>query len=764
MSSDSSESGERHDPGREWPREGAYDAQLSFDVPPVKAPEPIESIVKRDGRVVPFDRRKIADAIYRAIEPADGHSRVRAESLASGVTIYLAKRLAGQAPTVDQVNDAVERVLIEMGHVETALAFIRYRDKRSRIRQLRGGDMRAVLSELAEARTGDDAPAGVEPPSSLFVRTSDERLAGWNRLRIVDALVREARMERGLAELIAVEVERQIGAANVKTMTASLVRELVDAKLIEHGLEEYRRKHMRLGVPLYDAEQIICVPNQGESEMAQSPASTDVALANRVKREFALTQVFSQELADAHLAGDIHLHGLGYIDRLHRCTLSPDYVRRFGAGGTASRPPRDAGSLVSQLGQCHGAMQNHFGAGIRWDAVNCRLAPSMDGTDREAVQHLAHLLLVGLGRAGGLTGQRLPAGGIELCWNIPDHLREVPDSGRNRFVDCLPMARQFARAVLEAYLERELTGGKGTGTRLDVPIGSEFFDTPGSEAFLRDAVEVALRRGQVCFTFDRDGSAFPPPETSWQPLQVMLHAVSVNLPRAAMRAGSEGALGDFLEVQVNKAVRAHLEKREFIERLLAFGGLGPLGLLAARASGHPLLDLDRTVFGLGIVGLNECVQCLSGQQLHESDEALGLGIRIVARLNACCEHIGSRDDLRLVLGQTDDDRVCRRFATLDLHEHAEAAASLVKAHPVTQDLFYTPGAQLACGPSVNSIEHARCAGQFHRLVPGGARVPIILSEEQTSADAIVSFIQKVHFTTHARGLTFVQEYDLHRSA
>ena len=108
---------QRREPGLEQPREGMYDAQLSFDSPCFKGPEPIESIIKRDGRTVPFDRQKIADAIYRAIEPTDGHERARTESLASGVTIYLAKQLHGQPPTVDQVNDAVEKVLIENGHV-----------------------------------------------------------------------------------------------------------------------------------------------------------------------------------------------------------------------------------------------------------------------------------------------------------------------------------------------------------------------------------------------------------------------------------------------------------------------------------------------------------------------------------------------------------------------------------------------------------------------------------------------------------------------
>ena len=62
-----------------------------------------------------------------------GTDRDRAENLASGVAIYLAKKLKGSVPTVDQVNDAVEKVLIEMGHARTALTYARYRDRRDRL-------------------------------------------------------------------------------------------------------------------------------------------------------------------------------------------------------------------------------------------------------------------------------------------------------------------------------------------------------------------------------------------------------------------------------------------------------------------------------------------------------------------------------------------------------------------------------------------------------------------------------------------------------
>ena len=117
------------------------------------------------------------------------------------------KSLHGQTSTVDQVHDAVEKVLIEMGHARTALAYVRYRDRRARIRKLREGDTKALLTEWAEARQERAAPVTLAG-QALFVRTSAETLVKWDRDRIVAALVRETDLERGTASLIALEVEQ----------------------------------------------------------------------------------------------------------------------------------------------------------------------------------------------------------------------------------------------------------------------------------------------------------------------------------------------------------------------------------------------------------------------------------------------------------------------------------------------------------------------------------------------------------------------------
>lgn len=93
--------------------------------------EQIKEIIKRDGRVVPFDVNKIAEAIFRAAMAVGGNNKELAFSLAKEISQELAQRYQDRKPTVEDVQDAVEKNLIENGHASTAKAFILHRHKRS---------------------------------------------------------------------------------------------------------------------------------------------------------------------------------------------------------------------------------------------------------------------------------------------------------------------------------------------------------------------------------------------------------------------------------------------------------------------------------------------------------------------------------------------------------------------------------------------------------------------------------------------------------
>ncbi len=97
----------------------------------------IKSIIKRDGRIVEFDLKKIDDAIFQAAETVGGKDQELAHALSIKVLELLQKKFKGKTPTVDHVQDVVEKTLIEEGHAKTAKAFILFRHHKDQERERR---------------------------------------------------------------------------------------------------------------------------------------------------------------------------------------------------------------------------------------------------------------------------------------------------------------------------------------------------------------------------------------------------------------------------------------------------------------------------------------------------------------------------------------------------------------------------------------------------------------------------------------------------
>src|SRR3989344_8758488 len=96
---------------------------------------PVTQMRKRDGRLVAFEEGKIATVIAKAIESVRSPDSALAEQLARRVSDDLEQRFSRQIPNVEDIQDAVERVLIESGNGDVAKSFILYRQRRADIRQ-----------------------------------------------------------------------------------------------------------------------------------------------------------------------------------------------------------------------------------------------------------------------------------------------------------------------------------------------------------------------------------------------------------------------------------------------------------------------------------------------------------------------------------------------------------------------------------------------------------------------------------------------------
>ena len=95
----------------------------------------ITKIKKRDGREAPFNIEKIGNAIFKAPNEIGGQNYQTAMDLAERVTIYIEQEMKTNAPTVEEIQDAVEKILIETGHAKTAITRLQGRARHAARRQ-----------------------------------------------------------------------------------------------------------------------------------------------------------------------------------------------------------------------------------------------------------------------------------------------------------------------------------------------------------------------------------------------------------------------------------------------------------------------------------------------------------------------------------------------------------------------------------------------------------------------------------------------------
>ncbi|MBN1157372.1 ribonucleoside reductase class II [Candidatus Woesearchaeota archaeon] len=142
----------------------------------------VTKVKKRDGRIVKFDEQKVVEAIYKAAVSVGGQNRQLAKELAGKVVKEVNRSFKEKIPTVEDVQDAVEKVLIETGHAKTAKAYILYRQKRKEIREAKlaigvEDDIKLSVNALKvlEKRylRKDENRKVIETPRGMFKRVAE---------------------------------------------------------------------------------------------------------------------------------------------------------------------------------------------------------------------------------------------------------------------------------------------------------------------------------------------------------------------------------------------------------------------------------------------------------------------------------------------------------------------------------------------------------------------------------------------------------------
>jgi anaerobic ribonucleoside-triphosphate reductase len=601
----------------------------------------IQSVRKRDGRLVPYDEQKIVETIQLAAREAKQDNPTVGRDLAGVVTMYLERYSEREVPACEEIQQLVEKILLDTGHAAVARAYIVYRERKG------------LPAEAAAPPTEDLFPSNL----LLVDGSTRDEVALWGRDRIIGALVKEAGLEPAAAGEIAGTVEQKIFRLGQRRVSTSLIRELVNHELLARGFGSKLRRQIVVGLPKYDLGRIV-----GEEEPRVDPEGMCRVIGQTTLRQYALQEIFTRDVADAHLEGFLHLHGLEEPLKFHSLAPSVPAIRRTGVrvrGSAAlSEPARDARTFTAQLGRIVADARRYV--------------------------------------AGPLSFGRLSEAYDQLLWGLPDeamrseteHLAAALDDARTG-VD----ARHRTAAGIAAL-------GRSTVAVAEVEEG------------IKDFCRAAVDRGMT-FAFDR-GAPPLPGEVASSAWKATGQAVTINLPQSFFR--SEAAGSDFyteLENALNLAVRAHVQKRQLLRRF-ADRATGTFGLgLGWVSDGAGAVAFDGMEYAVGLGGLNEAVKLLSGEEILSTDAAVRLAQRIVSYVYFRLKEEEARQGMRLVLGDVPPGDAIERFVRIDMQMYPRARGLMVDRER------YTPGFRVGGAPSFEALA---VESRFHTLVPSARAV------------------------------------------
>ena len=730
------------------------------------------SVRKRNGRIAPFNETKIADAIFKAARAVGGEDRFLAEDLAKAVTFFLKKKLGEKVPDIEEIQDAVEKVLIETGHAKTAKAYILYRDQRTRQRE-----RLKVSKEVRGKRTTTDL-------SLLVTGSTRDEIMPWEKSRVSEALVKEANLSPSVADSISTSVERRVFSSGLSQISTSLIRELVDNELLTRG---YRQKLLRqklIGMPSYDLDQLIfSKSNENSNITSNNPEAINLAVAENTIKQYMLQRVFSPEVANAHLVGMLHIHDLGY-PRVYCSSHSLEYLKKYGLElgnlDTSSAPAAHARTLTGHLNTFLASLQAYYAGALGVGYINIFYAPYLVGmSDAEMRQEAQYLIFSGSQNAFSRGGQTLFLD-FNVHLGIPNYLREVPAIGpRGKYTgksygEYEEEAQRFTRAMLDVWRAGDRYGNVFAFPKCDLHVSQEAFENPKQYKLLEYACQIASENGTPYFVFDRDEvtlSACCRLRTRINDNYMIKHPesmrfcgfqnVTINLPQAAYRAGKGNVdkLYEELARAMDIAMKAHLEKKKFIARLMSAPNMPMWEVGKIAKDGRPYIDLDKATYIIGIIGLNECVQHLLGKELHEDDEAYKLGIRIIAFMNLKAKEHGEKHNLQVALEESPAESATRRLSKIDLREYPEASR-VVKGDIDNDENYYTNSIHFRADAPISLTERIEKQSRFHTLIESGAILHAFVGEQKPPAGSILNLVRKTWERTQAAQLTISPEFTI----
>ncbi|NCB28981.1 MAG: anaerobic ribonucleoside triphosphate reductase [Clostridia bacterium] len=669
----------------------------------------IREIVKRDGRRAPFELDKIANAIFKAAQASGGQDYQMAYELAQQVERCLDEDPSTHEPTVEQVQDMVEKVLVKDGHARTAKKYILYRNERTRVREMNTRLMKVYEDLTFQSSLENDVKrenANIDGDTAMgtMLKYGSEGAKQFYEMFILDPDHAKAHREGDI----------HIHDLDFLTLTTTCCQ--IDLlKLFDGG---FSTGHGFLREPndirSYSALACIAIQsNQNDQHGGQSVPNFDYSMAPGVKKTYH--KLYRQNLAKA-------LEVYAELDEpeLTARTLT---MRAEDATGKWACLAADNG-FDEALRQVIAA---EYDEPIAEKCVKFARKYAMKETRKatyQAMEALVHNLNTMHSRAGA----------------------QIPFSSLNYGTDVSPEGRLVVENLLLAT-----EAGLGNGETSIFPIhifkvkeGINFNEGEPNYDLFRLACRVSAKRMFPNFSFidapfnlQYYKPGHPETEASYMGCRTRvvgnvydptreivsgrgnLSFTSINLPRIGIR--SHGDLDFFFEDLDRKIdlcidqllARFQIQSHKRVRNYPFLMGEG-IWMDSDKLGPDDEVGevLKHGTLTIGFIGLAECLKALIGMHHGESEEAQNLGLEIIGHMRTRIDAASQQYNLNFSVIGTPAEGLSGRFIKLD-----RARYGVIEG--VTDRDYYTNSFHVPVYYPISAFDKLRREAPYHAMTNGG---------------------------------------------
>ncbi len=502
-----------------------------------------------------------------------------------------------------------------------------------------------LLKKITEAlkEIDEEQASQFEDYHSIKVRTSQNVIEHFNRKRITDSLVKETRMPKAVAEQIAQEVEMDIRRFQLKDISSSLIREVVNATLLQKKLFNAKVNYSRIGLPVYDIKKIT------DNRMEKNPSLMNYHFGNKMMEEYTLAKIMPKKIKEAHLNSDIYIHSLS--DFITKPESIQNNLRYFLKNGFSlsevitTGPAKKPTVAVLHAARALLTSKDYASKGVGFDFFNILIAPYLKNRTVKEIKQTAQTFLYEINRRYYSDNAFV----INLQEEIPSFLKDEPaisSGGKEEgvYADYKEEASKFMKIFLEV-----MEKGDYSGTRFKWPVVA-----------IKHAKAVGnlkIQRGTYLIKQDSKNKSLVYNSIIENKLQTngVLQSVSINLPKIAKLVKNEEEFYEKLENQINLFKKIIVIKKEELQEKMKTATYSFL----SKNDYLKISDLQNNLF---LVGLPQAAMILNDANSFKKEE-LKQAISISRFCGKVTRQMNKKESLNIKLGEGKEVNALTRFTS-----------------------------------------------------------------------------------------------------